>query len=150
MDQDAAAGLSLPDWLAIAVAAAALVVSAITLWIQLVDRRRADASIVETFFDGIRGAIVVKNAGSRSVYDVRVELKASGDVAPLDTRRSFRIAPASETLFRPVTPIAGADLMGPELLLVRTEFSDWAGRRWRRTNRGELKRARWNRLPPNL
>lgn len=150
MQQDTASGPALPDWVAIAVALAALVVSGITLWIQLVDRRRADASIVETYFDGIRGAIVVKNSGSRSVYDVRVELQVSGDDAPLDTRRTFRIAPGGEALFRPAAPIAGADLMGPELLHVRAELSDWSGRRWRRTNRGELKRVRWNRLPANM
>lgn len=141
----------MPDWVAIAVALAALVVAAITLWIQLVDRRRADASIVDTYFDDTRGAVVVKNAGSRSVYDVRVALKVSGDDAPLDTRRAFRVAPGGEALFRPVTPIAGADTMGPKLLNVRAEFFDWARRRWRRTNEGQLRRARWwNRLPANL
>lgn len=138
----------LPDWLAIGIALAAFAVATITLWIQLVDRRRSDASSIDVFFDGQEGAAVVRNSGSRSVYDVRVQLKSSGAVTALESRRVFRIPPNGEESFRPTRPIADARLMGPELLAVRADFSDWAGRRWQRTNWGALGRARWwNRLP---
>jgi hypothetical protein len=139
----------LPDWVAIAVAVAAFAVAGITLWIQLVDRRRADASSIEVYFDGHRGAAIVENTGTRSVYDVRVELKTSGAVTPLRSRRVFRIGPDGDEAFRPEHPIVDANLMGPDLLLVRADFSDWSGRRWKRTevDLPATARARW--LRPN-
>lgn len=135
------------DWVAIVVAVAALLISGVTLWMQVVDRRRADAATVDVYFDATKGSAVVNNDGSRSIYNVVVQVKASGEEVPLEARRVFRLPPKESCVFTPTVQIVDAEAMGPELLGVRADFSDWAKRRWMRSNAGALRRARiWNRI----
>lgn len=139
----------LPGWVTIGVSTAALAVSVITLWMHLTDRRRADASVVDAYFDAEAGSVIVRNSGSRAVYDIRVQLISTGTVTPLQARRVHRIGPGtSQTFALGAATIQGGHLTGPPLLIVRAEFTDESGRRWRRTSDGRLRRARlWNQLP---
>ncbi len=84
------------EWVTAVLALGALAVSAVTLLLQIKDRRRAYAAPVDAFVEAVhpdRQAVQVRNNGPRAVFDVRVELVATGQPWPLVASRCWRIGP---------------------------------------------------------
>lgn len=129
-----------PDVLVALVAVAGFVISLVTLWLQLSDRKRRDAEAVDAWITRDGTALEVRNGGRRPIREVAPRLMVLGGPWPTVQDRVSRIGPGESEKFLLGEPI-GDSVLGADLAGVSVQFS-LGKRRWTRTAGGELKRVK--------
>lgn len=149
---------NVPTWIGAIVTSGALSVSAATLALHLRDRRRASAATVNAWASLANSAAPdalqaqVRNSGAEPAYKIKLTFIIGGEESHSD---EFDVIPPKELTTRPASqaaidhwyrvltarqlPGTGVDRYLPR---VRLAFTDSAGRRWERTEFGQLQRVR--------
>jgi hypothetical protein len=134
---------SVPDWIGAIGTTLAFFVAFIVLFLDLRERRRAQASQVAAWFerDTSNVTLHVANSSGVPIYKVRVSpqfLKVDYETI------SYPLLEPRKDVSPLTIPLPGGNQVSNEFLGVQMLFSDSAGRRWKRLRNGKLRRKLLN------